>query len=510
MKPSNSIITSLDRGKCNLLYNEVFRDEDHDTIRELTLCDLFFLLTRMCKRADINNDWLFDRCREVEASPDGHLDLWAREHYKSTIITFGKSIQDILNNPEITIGIFSHVKPIAKAFLRQIKIELEDNTLLKAEFPDILYKEPHKESPCWSLDNGITVKRKTNPKEQTIEANGLVDGQPTSKHYLLNLYDDVVTIESVSTPDQIKKVTDAWAMSLNLGANGGAKRYIGTRYHTHDTYREMMERGSVKPRIHPATDNGKTDGNPVFLPREVLAEKRRDFGPYIFASQMLQNPTEDAAQGFKEEWLAYYNPFEFNFSGMNLYLLCDPAGEKKKENDYTCICVIGLGADQNYYLIDGVRDRLNLTERTKKIFEFHDKYKPVGTGYEKYGKDSDIEHIEAEQNRLNYRFDIKALGGPMAKNDRIKKLVPVFENHRFYLPKFLKFLDYENKTHNYIDEFVKEEYLTFPVAKHDDMFDCKARIVDPKLEAVFPKGKAENPLRGLINKNKQLRRALKL
>ena len=49
------------------------------------------------------------------------------------------AIQDILKNPEITVGIFSHTRPIAKAFLDQIKNELQDNILLK-EFQDIVDK----------------------------------------------------------------------------------------------------------------------------------------------------------------------------------------------------------------------------------------------------------------------------------------------------------------------------------------------------------------------------------
>ena len=48
--------------------------------RQLAQCDLFFLLTHVLGRADLNRDWYFARCREVQGTPNGHLDLWAREH----------------------------------------------------------------------------------------------------------------------------------------------------------------------------------------------------------------------------------------------------------------------------------------------------------------------------------------------------------------------------------------------------------------------------------------------
>jgi phage terminase large subunit-like protein len=407
--------------------------------------------------------------------------------HNSTIITFAKTIQDILADPEITVGIFSHTRPNSKGFLEQIKREFENNEYLKELFPDVLYQNPKSEAPKWALDSGIIVKRKTNPKEATVEAWGLVDGQPTGKHFKILVYDDIVTLESVSTPDQIKKVTAALEMSYNLGAKGGQRRFIGTRYHLNDTYRTIMDRETVIPRVHKATDNGKSppEGKPVFLSEEALLEKRRDMGPYTFGSQMLQDPVADKAMSFKAEWLRTYR--EINYSKWNIYIIVDPASAKKSTSDFTVMNVIGLAPDKNYYRIEGIRDRLNLTQRAAKLFELHRKYNPKRVGYERYGMQADIEHIKYEMEHRNYRFEIVELGGSMPKEDRIKQLIPVYEQGRMYAPERQTFVDYEGQTRDYVQLFNTEEYLAFPVCTHDDMLDCEARILDPMLGAEFPK-----------------------
>lgn len=487
------ICQGLTRDQANSLYLEVLMDEDKKAIRELCLNDLFFLLTIACKRKDIDKPWLYERCREVEASPDGYLDLWAREHYKSTIITFGLSIQNILKDPDnTTIGIFSHTRPIAKGFLGQIKTELEQNTFLKDLFPDVLYQDPKNESPKWSLDSGLRVKRKTNPKEETIEAWGVVDGQPTAKHFSILVYDDVVTRESVSTPEQIKKTTEMLELSYNLGTQRGRRRFIGTRYHANDSYRTIIDRGSVKPRIYAATDNGKLDGEPVFLPKDILMDKRRDMGPYTFGTQMLQDPVADRAMGFKQEWLKFYEVLG-DTSKWNKYIIVDPASKRKATSDYTVMEVIGLAPDNNYYLIEGVRDRLNLTQRASKLFELHRKHMPVAVGYEQYGMQADIEHIQYVQEQQNYRFNIIPLGGNISKEDRIKMLIPVCEQGRMYMPKKQSYVDYEGRVKDYVQSFIDDEYLSFPVCVHDDMMDCRARILDPTLGATFPKIQVAQP-----------------
>jgi predicted phage terminase large subunit-like protein len=411
-------------------YLEIIKQAEKDNevqAAKRTFCqhDLFFLLVYVLHRQDIDRDWLFDRCREVQHDPNGYLDLWARDHYKSSIITYGLTIQDILNNPEITVGIFSFIRPIAKSFMRQIKTDFESNEELKELFPDIFWSNPRKEAPKWSEDDGIVCKRKSNPKEATIEAWGLVDGMPTGRHYKLRVYDDIITEKSVTTPEMINKVTTAWELSQNLGQEGGEQRIIGTRYHFADTYHVMMERGSVIPREYPA-----------------------------FSCQMLLDPVAEEMQELKPKWLQYWPAI--HYTNMNLYLFCDPAGEKKKTNDYTVFTVWGLGPDNNYYVIEWIRDRMNLTERANVLFTLQRRYNPDRVIYEKYGMQSDIEHYQDRMNRENYRFRIEEIGGQVNKEDRIRKLIPLFEQGRIYIPE--------------------------TCSVHDDMLDCMARIVDTRTD----------------------------
>lgn len=465
--------------------------------RHLAENDLFYFLVFVLHRGDMVHPWVYKRCREYQRNPFGHLDLWAREHYKSTIITFGAPLWLIVKNPNVSIGIFSHTRPIAKAFLVQIKREMELNDDLKALWPHIFYSDPASKADKWSEDEGIIVRRTANMKESTVEAWGLVDGQPTSKHFLHRIYDDVVVPASVSTPEQMKKTMSAFELSDNLGAQGGTFAMAGTRYHQFDAYYEMMKRGSVKVRIHPCTKDGTIKGEPVLMSREELDVKYKVQGLYTFSTQMLLNPVADKAMGFKEEWLDYHEVADSkSLTVFNRALLVDPANSKvsnksargRKDPDYTSMWVFGWGPDHKYYLLDGVRDRLNLTERSKALFRLHRKWRPQKTGIEEYGLNSDIQFYEYQmKNEETYHFSITALGGnQLSKNDRILKLIPVFENKRMFLPRQLLYKTLDGQTIDLVQVFREEEYLTFPVMKHDDMLDNMARILDEDLEMQWP------------------------
>lgn len=470
--------------------------EIHATLRQLARTDLWFLLVHILGRRDAAHPWLFDRCREVEADPNDRLDLWAREHYKSSIITFGLSIQDILRThgddaegQEATIGIFSHTRPAAKSQMRPIKLEFENNVLLKSLFPDILYEVPKKEAPKWSEDDGIMVRRKGNPREATVEAWGLVDSSPTGKHFNTLVFDDVVDEKTSRSMEMMAKVEESLKLAYNLGTQHGVRRMIGTRYRFNDPYRQVIEDETFIPRLHPGREGGRVDGKPVFWSEELHERKRREQGSRVYSCQILQNPLADSVNAFKLENLRIYSrpPLRRN---LNIYVLVDPANSRKKDSDHTGVVVFGLGVDRNYYVLDAYKDRLGLSGRTDLLFALVHHWSPLGVGYEQYGLQADIEHIEEKQDDLGYHFNITPLGGPLNQIDRILGMQAISEQNRIWVPASLRKTLYDGTEVDIMQQWIRDEYEPFPLGRHPDLFDAMSRILDDDLGAMFPLAQA--------------------
>lgn len=486
-------IRNLTREKALEFYEEVRKEDNMAVVRWLGRNDRFFLLGVLMQREDVlKKDWCYERCRELEREPDGWLDLWSRFHYKSTLITLAGSVQEILRDPEITIGILSYTKPFAQHFVDQIRRALEADEL-KRTYPDILYDKPPRVN--WSTQGGLIVKRRGNPKEPTVSGSGLVDGQPIGMHYRLRIYDDVVTPASVTTPEQIMKTTEAWELSLALGTeDGGRQWYAGTRYHPDDTYSVILSRGTLRERRRLCVD---ADGKPTMMKAKDLDDLRHNMGAQTWAAQMLQNPIAAGVRVFKDEWLLYYSEeVPLDTSKMAKCIIIDSANAKKKNSDFTVMLVMGRTGDGTWYLLDGVYDRLNLAERTRALFSLARAWWPFKmVWWEQQGAMSDVEHVRGEMNRELFHFPITALHHNAPKDDRIRRLVPVFEQGRIVIPGRMMRMRVDGQAVNLTQAFL-DQYQKYPIVKHDDFIDCLASIKDPEIEQVMQPPKALGGLGG--------------
>ena len=239
---------------------------------------------------------------------------------------------------------------------------------------------------------------------------------------------------------------------------------------------------------------------PDRLTRKVLDELLDDLLPYNYAGQILQEPVPIGGGEIDPQWFQFYANGSVKPKEMNIAILVDPSGgeelnkKKKKLSDWTAMFVIGWASDNNYYVLDIIRDRLNPTERINTLFMLHRKWnalsgKPPRVGWERYGMMADIHYITEKKKQDAYNFPLIELGGSMSKEERIRRVIPDAQNGRWYLPHSLIYVDGEGRKFDLIKEFLESEVATFPRARFDDMLDCMTRAYDEELNMVFPKPK---------------------
>ena len=433
--------------------------------------------------------------------------------------TFGGLIRHVLNDPNITIGLFAITNKVAQGFLFQIMQELASNEDLKVLFPDILYDNPKTQAPRWSQQVGIMVKRTAVYKNATIEAHGLVDGNYTGSRFKLKHYDDAINQHTVNTREMIRKAIQGINLSQATYVPGGWSQFVGTFYGHDDPYTHLIREGwpyELEACYEIKWDECVLDDDtglprkfvydetkPIYLDHFNLEKLKRSLGEE-FGIQMMCNPNAQLHEGFQLEWIQFYKAHPVDEAvGKTVYILVDPANEKKRGSSYTAMWVVGLGPDHNYYILDGVRTRLDLYERTEALFDLVSRWKPYEVRYEKYGLQSDIQHIELMMERRGYRFIIEPVGGMVKKEDRIRRLVPLFRQRRVFFPEEItqsyvvykgEVLDpgmnvaqtYESKSENLVQKFISEEYLVFPSSRTNDMMDALARIAEPEMDLSWP------------------------
>lgn len=270
---------------------------------------------------------------------------------------------------------------------------------------------------------------------------------------------------------------------------GGKIVLIMTRWHEDDLGGRLLEDLKTSGRRFrvisikmEADDNdplGRYPGEPLwpewFTPM-MLEEAKRE--PRTWSALYQQEPRPIGGGEFKQEWLSYWTRSP---SVGQKVILVDPAsGKSKTRGDFTSMWVLGVGQDGNDYVVDGIRDRLNLTERAEKLFELVRRWKPAAVGYEQYGLQADIEYIKIEQERQQYRFRVVELGGGMKKEDRIRRLIPAFQQGKLWMPQQMNRMMSDGHQRDIMQDFI-QEYLAFPVASHDDAIDCLARSQEPEI-----------------------------
>jgi len=202
--------------------------------------------------------------------------------------------------------------------------------------------------------------------------------------------------------------------------------------------------------------------------------------------QYLNDPTQDTARKFEEQWLQYFDLLPAgNYA---YYTAVDPAasvfkagGGVARDSDYTSLVTIAVNPEGDIFVVDVVCERLGVDEFIYELFRVVESYNPQQVGIETNAfQRALLFPIRAEMKRTNNHFPIVELKATRAatKQLRILALQPYFANKTIHVRKD--------------DKELLHEFRLFPLAKHDDVLDALAYVVQmhhPAQNTVFiPKG----------------------
>jgi predicted phage terminase large subunit-like protein len=435
-----------------------------------------------------------EMCEFVDKYPRKQkLMLVPRGFLKSTLITIGKSLQWICEDPSVRILIANATYSMAVAFLNVIKRQLTNNSLLQEIFGNLVV-DPDK----WS-ESAITLRQAKEvmggEKEATVLCYGM-GGNLVSQHYDKIILDDVVNKDTISTRDQIEKTIQFYRECQPLLEKNGEMIVIGTRWAEQDLYDWIMdkENGVIQEFnvfFRRALDGELWDDNlkkfvkgtslwPEKYNLDDFSKERRKDGPYFFSSQYFNEPFPSEDADFKREWFKYYDTSDLKGADLNRYTLIDPAISLEKTADYTGLVTVGIDNVNNVYILDIVRDRLKVNELNNLIFQQYERWHPLSIGIEDVAFQRALRYsLKQEEDRRKRWLPIVELK-PYArsKDQRIKGVQPLYANGKVLHNKELVY-----------NVYLEDELTRFPNGKHDDLVDALAYSLDlmhPPVKKVTP------------------------
>lgn len=395
-----------------------------------------------------------------------------RGHAKSTVVSFICVLWSICFKKSKYIILCSDSLDQAVRFLGMIKNEIETNTLIKAVFGDL------KNSSCWNereiVVNGIKV-----------DACG-VGMKMRGKRYLnsrpdLIICDDIQNDELVANERRRNKLEE-WFNQVVIPAlePNGKIILIGTTLHYGDLMCRVKDK-ELYPNFKTLEYKAiKNNNKPLWeerFPIEKLEEIKNDFirrgMKYIWDREYMNNPVSDDDRIFEIEKARYYEMKDIKDKKLEVYLAMDRAYTKGEKSDSTGVALVGIDADDNWFVLTAKGVKGNDDEIIAEYFrqcEFAESlgYKVLESGIEQKGFENTLGmHLrEAMKNRQKYYNVGELKDGGTPKELRIQTLQPLYNQGKIFFRR--------DQTE------AVEQFFDFPRLIHDDIIDAVAYIYQLK------------------------------
>jgi predicted phage terminase large subunit-like protein len=420
--------------------------------------------------------------------------LVPRGCFKSTFFTIGRTIQAIAANRDERILVANATLNNAQTFLGEMKDHFVKNDTLKT-----LYGDFYDPKLRWNESEIVVTNRSNGVREANVTAAG-VGGNLVSQHYSKIICDDLVNLENSATRYQSDKVIDWWKRAFSLLDYDGEMIIIGTRWSYYELYSWIVEKypDMVDTYIRGAYNPDGSLYFPELLDEQKLQELKGLQGSYVFSAFYLNDPVDEDSALIKRSQVRYYGPGEASSlpANLNIFAVCDPAVSQSEQSDYSCILVIGVSPENDWYVLEMRREKWTVGELIEQLFAVNELWKPVTISIEMIGQAqglmTPIRDEEDRRNKYLPLFEINARPD-IRKEMRIRSVLqPRFERGKIFIQREMFELE--------------DEILKFPRGKHDDMIDAMTDMDEicfsPEPEKT-PEIRSNNHFENLLRKKEE-------
>ena len=346
-----------------------------------------------------------------------------REHAKSTIVSFGYPLKEILFKGRRFIVIVSDTKTQAELFTRFIKLELEENERIKADFGDL-------RGVVWAEDRFITSN------DVFVLARGRgqkIRGMRHRQHRPdLVILDDIENDKSVKNPKIVKEtlkwIREAVMGSIARGGLDGTLFVIGTLLSKKSVLAELLKDPEWISKEYSALSEDGIPLWPAKFTKEDLDKIKRKIGSIAFSKEYQGNPRDEEG-AFREEWIRYYHQEELINKELIKVSFVDPSVGSGESNDYKAVITIGKDLETGIiYVLDAFIKKSSIDQLLRVVFNRYREHNPFVIGFESNGFQSVLADIwEKEVLQAGYTPPIKLVDHRINKEIRIISLSPLIE-----------------------------------------------------------------------------------
>lgn len=319
---------------------------------------------------------------------------------------------------------------------------------------------------------------------------GVRGSKEMGKRPRLAVLDDLISDDDARSPTVIAAVEDTIYKAVDHALHPARNMIIwsGTPFNAKDPLYKAVESGAWRVNVYPVCNQfpcAEEDFKGAWPDRFPFSFVKKKFDTAMkvgkvdtFNQELMLRIMSDEDRLIQDGEIGWYrkrNVMQFK-SNFNFYITTDFATSEKQAADFSVISVWAYNYNGDWYWVDGICKRQDMSANLTDLFELVSKWRPMGVGVEVSGQQSGfIPWIQDMMIQKNIYFVLTSENNSSKpgvrpntnKMQRFNTVVPLFKLHKIFFPE-------EEKSGAVMMEMVNELSLASASgfrSKKDDFID---------------------------------------